>query len=83
MHESHVGWVSKLCDYTETGKQPAYQKTKTSALHYQYGIFYNIFVSEFFLAFGIKPHAIITPGSATKLVLYNARKINTTFQRVF
>jgi hypothetical protein len=58
--------VSKLCDDTETGKQPTFQEKKCIMLTIQYGVFdNNIFMSERLIALSIKVYPIITAGSAT------------------
>lgn len=82
LHESHVGWVGELCDNTETGKQPAFQRNIWITLTIQHGIFYNnIFMSEWYLAVGIKLHAIIRAGHATSPVLCGARKMKPSFPK--
>ena len=39
LHESHVGWVGELCDNTETGKQPTFQRNICITLTIQSGVF--------------------------------------------
>ena len=51
LHESHVGWVRELCDDTETGKQPTFQRNICITPTIQNGAFYNNrFRSKWFLA---------------------------------
>ena len=39
LHEPHVGWVGELCDDTEAGKQPTFQKDICITLAIQSGVF--------------------------------------------
>ena len=52
LHESHVGWVSKFCDNTETGKQPTLKKTTTTTtpkkhLHYTNNPIWYFFITTY------------------------------------